>query len=100
MKFVVRKLRVAEADALRAAEWYDELQPGLGDTFIDDLDAAVALLVKNPLNIFHPIFRCPLHAAATFCHLRRFLSPCWNRNPHHCGASRFASSPMVARAPS
>lgn len=49
MKFAVRKLRPAEADALKAAVWYDKQQPGLGDDFFDDLDAAIAALAKNPL---------------------------------------------------
>jgi plasmid stabilization system protein ParE len=49
MKFAVRKLNPAEADALKAAAWYDEQLPGLGDAFLDDLDATVAALGENPL---------------------------------------------------
>ncbi|HXI71252.1 MAG TPA: hypothetical protein VNN22_12920 [Verrucomicrobiae bacterium] len=49
MKFAVRKLRPADADALKAAAWYDEQQPGLGDAFFDDVDAAIAALAENPL---------------------------------------------------
>jgi plasmid stabilization system protein ParE len=49
MKFAVKKLRPAEADALKAAAWYNEQQPGLGDSFFDELDAALALLALNPL---------------------------------------------------
>ena len=49
MKFAVRKLRPTEADALKAAAWYDEQQPGLGDAFFDDLDAAIAALAEDPL---------------------------------------------------
>jgi plasmid stabilization system protein ParE len=49
MKFAVRKLKPADADALKAAAWYDEQQPGLGDAFFDDMDAAIAALTENPL---------------------------------------------------
>ena len=48
MKFAVRKLKPAEADALKAAAWYDLQQPGLGDSFFDELDSALALLADNP----------------------------------------------------
>lgn len=49
MKFAVRKLPPAETDALKAAAWYDEQRAGLGDSFFDELDAALALLSLNPL---------------------------------------------------
>ena len=49
MKFAVKKLKLAEADALKAAAWYDEQQPGLGDAFCEDLDSAIAALAENPL---------------------------------------------------
>ncbi len=49
MKFVVRKLKAADIDSLKAAEWYDEQQPGLGDAFVEDLDSTIRLLTKNPL---------------------------------------------------
>lgn len=49
MKFAVRKLKPVDADALKAAVWYDEQQPSLGDAFFDDLAAAIASLVENPL---------------------------------------------------
>jgi hypothetical protein len=49
MKFAVRKLKPADADALKAAVWYDEQQPGLGDAFFDDMDTAIAALAENPL---------------------------------------------------
>jgi len=49
MKFVVRKLKPVDSDLLRAAVWYENQQPGLGDAFVDDLDAAIGLLSENPL---------------------------------------------------
>ncbi|MFN2508647.1 MAG: type II toxin-antitoxin system RelE/ParE family toxin [Chthoniobacterales bacterium] len=48
MSFVVRKLPLAEQDALDAAIWYDERQPGLGEEFLDEVDRAVdALTVES-----------------------------------------------------
>jgi hypothetical protein len=49
MKFAVRKLKPADADALKAAAWYDGQQPGLGDALFDDVDAAVTALAENSL---------------------------------------------------
>lgn len=49
MKFAVKNLRLAEIDALEAAAWYDEQEPGMGDAFFDDLDEAIAALSDNPL---------------------------------------------------
>jgi toxin ParE1/3/4 len=49
MSFVVKKLRLAEDDALEAALWYDERQQGLGDDFLDELDAAVKALARDAL---------------------------------------------------
>ena len=66
MKFAVRKLKPADADALKAAAWYDEQQPGLGDAFFDELDAAIASLSENPL-------LCSVRFADVRCiRLRRF----------------------------
>jgi plasmid stabilization system protein ParE len=68
MKFAVRKLKPAEADALKAAVWYDEQQQGLGSAFLDDLDATIAALAENPL-----IYS--IHFADVHCiRLRRFTS--------------------------
>jgi hypothetical protein len=41
MSFVVRKLPAAERDALEAAIWYEERQPGLGDDFLNEVDRTV-----------------------------------------------------------
>ena len=49
MKFVVKRLRVAEEDALEAALWYDAREAGLGDDFLDEVDAAVQNLRENAL---------------------------------------------------
>ncbi len=47
MSFVIRKLRLAEEDALEAALWYEEQQPGLGSEFLDEVDRAVLTLTKS-----------------------------------------------------
>ena len=44
MSFVVKKLPLAEQDALDAAIWYEECQPGLGDEFLNEVDRAVRAL--------------------------------------------------------
>jgi plasmid stabilization system protein ParE len=66
MKFAVRKLPPANTDALEAAVWYDEQQPGLGEAFFDELDAATALLALNPL------IYCVRFADVRCIRLRRF----------------------------
>jgi hypothetical protein len=38
MSFVVRKLPLAEQDALDAAIWYEQRQPGLGEEFLGEVD--------------------------------------------------------------
>ncbi len=49
MSFVVRKLPLAEQDALDAAIWYEERQPGLGDEFLTEVDRAVWALSESAL---------------------------------------------------
>ena len=51
MSFVVKRLRIAEDDAVEAAAWYDERAPGtgLGDDFLNEVDAAVRALADNAL---------------------------------------------------
>src|SRR5688500_275212 len=49
MKFAVKRLRVAEEDALQAALWYDDREAGLGDDFLDQVDAAVQSLSENAM---------------------------------------------------
>lgn len=49
MSFAVRKPRVVEEDQLLAAAWYDDQQRGLGDDFLDELEAVVTALPANPL---------------------------------------------------
>ena len=51
MSFVVKKLRPAEQDALEAAIWYEERQPGLGEEFLSEIDRAVQALRKSALSI-------------------------------------------------
>ncbi len=49
MSFVIKRPRLVEEDALAAAVWYDEQQPGLGDDFLDEVEAAIASLTANAL---------------------------------------------------
>jgi hypothetical protein len=49
MSFVVKKLPLAEQDALEAAIWYEERQPGLGDEFLTEVDRAVHELSESAL---------------------------------------------------
>ena len=48
MSFVVKRPRVVEEDHLLAAAWYDEQQPGLGDTFLDGVESTVVSVQANP----------------------------------------------------
>lgn len=50
MSFVVKKLPVAEEDALEAAIWYEERQSGLGGEFLDEVDRAVRALSESALH--------------------------------------------------
>jgi plasmid stabilization system protein ParE len=49
MKFALKKLPPAEAEEIEAACWYDEQQAGLGDRFLDAVDAAIRSLSHNAL---------------------------------------------------
>ena len=49
MKFAVKKPKEVEADQLAAACWYDTQQPGLGDDFLDELEAVIASLADGAL---------------------------------------------------
>ena len=50
MSFVVRKLPLAEQDALEAAIWYEEHQIGLGEEFLHEVDRAVRALGESALH--------------------------------------------------
>ncbi|MGH7935880.1 MAG: type II toxin-antitoxin system RelE/ParE family toxin [Chthoniobacterales bacterium] len=50
MSFVVKKLPLAEQDALDAALWYEERQAGLGGEFLDEVDRAVTALSNSALH--------------------------------------------------
>ena len=50
MSFVIRKLRLAEEDALEAAIWYEARQAGLGGEFLDEIDRAVRALGESALH--------------------------------------------------
>jgi toxin ParE1/3/4 len=49
MSYAVKKLRLAEEDALDAAIWYEERQRGLGDEFLTEVDRAVRALSESAL---------------------------------------------------
>ena len=64
MSFAVRKLPLAEQDALDAAIWYEERQPGLGEEFLIELDRAVRSLSESALHHrvrFADVRRAPIH---------------------------------------
>ena len=64
MSFVVKKLPPAEQDALEAAIWYEERQPGLGDEFLTEVDRAIRALCETPLLHrvrFADVRRAPVH---------------------------------------
>ena len=64
MSFVVKKLPLAEQDALEAAIWYEERQPGLGDEFLSEADRAVEALSESALLHrirFADVRRAPIH---------------------------------------
>ncbi len=44
-----RRLPPAVADIVAAAEWYDDQQPGLGDDFVEEVNAVISALPRNPL---------------------------------------------------
>lgn len=50
MSLVVRKLPLAEQDALDAAVWYEQHRTGLGEEFLDELDRAVRALPSSALH--------------------------------------------------
>jgi plasmid stabilization system protein ParE len=39
---------LAEADILRAQAWYEAQRPGLGDAFVQRVDAAIVKISRNP----------------------------------------------------
>jgi toxin ParE1/3/4 len=64
MSFVVRKLPLAEQDALDAAIWYEERHPGLGEEFLDEVDRTVRALSESALHHrvrFADVRRAPIH---------------------------------------
>jgi plasmid stabilization system protein ParE len=64
MSLVVRKLPLAEQDALDAAIWYEQRRPGLGEEFLDEVDRAVRALGESALHHrirFADVRRTPIH---------------------------------------
>lgn len=50
MSFVVKKLPLAEQDALDAAIWYEKRQSGLGGELLNEVDRAVTALSDSALH--------------------------------------------------
>jgi plasmid stabilization system protein ParE len=48
MPAALRRSPPAVADITRAAEWYDDQQPGLGDEFVSEVNAVIKSLADNP----------------------------------------------------
>ena len=64
MSFVVKKLPLAEQDALEAAIWYEGREPGLGDEFLTEVGRAVRALSESALFYrirFADVRRAPIH---------------------------------------
>ena len=64
MSLVVRKLPLAEQDALDAAIWYEQRRPGLGEEFLHEVDRAVRALGESALHHrirFADVRRTPIH---------------------------------------
>ena len=64
MSFVVKKLPLAEQDALEAAIWYEERQAGLGEQFLREIDRTVRALSDSALLHrvrFADVRRAPIH---------------------------------------
>ncbi len=64
MSFVVKKLPLAEQDALDGAIWYEKRQPGLGGEFLDEVYRAAEALSESALHHrirFADVRRMPVH---------------------------------------
>ena len=48
MPYALKKLPQAEVEADEVAGWYEGQKPGLGFAFLTEVDAAVAVIAKNP----------------------------------------------------
>jgi hypothetical protein len=94
MSFVVRKLPLAEQDALEAAIWYEAREPGLGDEFLTEVDRAVRTLSESALFYrirFADVRRAPIQV------LRRLLCRPRRRGLDIGDFSWAASSASAAR---
>jgi len=64
VSFAIKRLPIVEQDALEAAIWYEERQPGLGDEFLSEADRAVEALSESALLHrirFADVRRAPIH---------------------------------------
>jgi hypothetical protein len=44
----LRLLAASEREALKAAQWYDKQEPGLGDEFLEELGQALSSIADHP----------------------------------------------------
>jgi hypothetical protein len=49
MSFALKRLPLAEQDALGAALWYEQRQSGLGEDFLDEVDRSIRTLERDAL---------------------------------------------------
>ena len=76
MSLVVRKLPLAEQDALDAAIWYEQRRPGLGEEFLHEVDRAVRALGESALH--HRIRFARQHGRQRACEkARRSVNRGW-----------------------
>lgn len=64
MSFALRKLPLAEQDALEAAIWYEQRRPRLGEEFLHEVDRAARTLSESALHHrirFSDVRRMPIH---------------------------------------
>jgi hypothetical protein len=97
MSFVVRKLPLAEQDALDAAIWYEERQPGLGEEFLDEVERAVRALSESALQVLDPICGRASRADTSLQVLRHLLRDSRTRGLDISDLSWTASPAGLAR---
>lgn len=56
MPIQVRPTSAAHADLIQAHDWYERQSPGLGKEFVRAVDAAMAVIERNP-DLLAPVYR-------------------------------------------
>lgn len=65
--YIVKSLKVAEADIAEACEWYEKQQKGLSLRFVNEIRRLSALLAKDPY-----IYSVRFSESLRFVNLRKF----------------------------